>query len=46
VPNVIAAILVARRLGPGSTVVTLMADSGLKHVNADVYRARDRGGPA
>lgn len=36
--NVIAAIGVAQRLGPGSTVVTLMADSGLKYLNTDVYR--------
>jgi cysteine synthase A len=40
--NVIAAIQVAERLGPGSQVVTLMADSGLKYLNTDVYR---RGGP-
>jgi cysteine synthase A len=36
--NVVAAIRVARRLGPGHTVVTLMADSGLKYLNTDVYR--------
>jgi cysteine synthase A len=36
--NVIAAIQVAERLGPGATVVTLMADSGLKYVSTDVYR--------
>ncbi len=38
--NVVAAIQVARRLGPGSRVVTLMADSGLKYLNTDVYRSR------
>jgi cysteine synthase A len=37
--NVIAALRVARRLGPGRTVVTLMGDSGLKYLNTDVYRA-------
>jgi cysteine synthase A len=37
--NVVAAILVAQRLGPGAKVVTLMADSGLKYLNTDVYRA-------
>ena len=37
--NVVAAIRVAERLGPGATVVTLMADSGLKYLNTDVYRA-------
>ncbi|HXT50462.1 MAG TPA: cysteine synthase family protein [Thermoanaerobaculia bacterium] len=41
--NVVAAIEVARRLGTGSKVVTLMADSGLKYLNTDVYR---RGGLA
>jgi cysteine synthase len=38
--NVVAAIRVAERLGPGATVVTLMVDSGLKYVNTDVYRKR------
>jgi cysteine synthase A len=37
--NVVAAIQVARRLGPGATVVTLMVDSGLKYLNTDVYRS-------
>ena len=36
--NVIAAIRTAERLGPGRTVVTLMADSGLKYLHTDVYR--------
>jgi cysteine synthase len=36
--NVVAAIHVAERLGPGARVVTLMADSGLKYLNTDVYR--------
>ena len=36
--NVIAAIQLAQQLGPGSTVVTLMADSGLKYLGTDVYR--------
>ncbi len=34
--NVVAATQVAERLGPGATVVTLMADSGLKYLNSDV----------
>ncbi len=38
--NVIAAIRVGERLGPDAKVVTLMADSGLKYVNTDVYRSR------
>ena len=36
--NVLAAIRVAERLGPGKKVVTLMADSGLKYLSTDVYR--------
>lgn len=36
--NVVAAIRVAERLGPEACVVTLMADSGLKYLNTDVYR--------
>ncbi len=38
--NVVAAIQVAQRLGPGATVVTLMCDSGLKYLTTDVYRKR------
>jgi cysteine synthase len=37
--NVVAAIRVAQRLGPGRQVVTLLADSGLKYLSTDVYRA-------
>ena len=36
--NVLAAIQVAKRLGTGAKVVTLMVDSGLKYLNTDVYR--------
>jgi cysteine synthase A len=36
--NVIAALQIAERLGPGAKVVTLMADSGLKYLSTDVYR--------
>lgn len=36
--NVIAALRIAERLGPGAKVVTLMADSGLKYLSTDVYR--------
>jgi cysteine synthase A len=38
--NVIAAIQIAKRLGPGAKVVTLMVDSGLKYLNTDVYRKK------
>jgi cysteine synthase A len=37
--NVIAALRVAQRLGPDATVVTIMIDSGLRYLSADVYRA-------
>jgi cysteine synthase A len=39
--NVVAAIRVAERLGPGARVVTLMVDSGLKYLSTDVYRRVD-----
>lgn len=39
--NVIAALRIAARLGPGRTVVTLLVDSGLKYLNTDVYRRED-----
>jgi cysteine synthase A len=35
--NVVAAIQVAKRLGPKAKVVTLMVDSGLKYLSTDVY---------
>lgn len=37
--NVIAAIQIGSRLGPGARVVTLMVDSGLKYLSTDVYRS-------
>jgi len=37
--NVLAAIQVARRLGPGRTVATLACDSGLKYLSTDLYSA-------
>jgi cysteine synthase A len=36
--NVVAATRVAEELGEDATVVTLMADSGLKYLSTDVYR--------
>ena len=42
--NVIAAIEIGQRLGPGAKVVTLMADSGLKYLNTDVYREKKTAG--
>jgi len=37
--NVVAALQVAKRLGPGKTVVTLLCDSGLKYLSTDLYVA-------
>lgn len=36
--NVVAALKVAEKLGPGATIVTLMVDSGLKYISTDVYQ--------
>ncbi len=36
--NVAAALQVARRLGPGATVATIIVDSGLRYLSSDVYR--------
>ncbi|MDE2022791.1 MAG: cysteine synthase family protein [Gammaproteobacteria bacterium] len=36
--NVIAALKLARKLGPDATVVTLIIDSGLRYLSTDVYR--------
>lgn len=36
--NVVAAIRVAKRLGPKATVVTIAVDSGLRYLSTDVYR--------
>ena len=40
--NVLAAIQVAQRLGPGRTVVTLMCDSGLKYLSTDVWTRAEK----
>ncbi len=36
--NVVAAIQVAKRLGPHARIVTLTVDSGLKYVSTDVHK--------
>lgn len=38
--NVVAALRIAKRLGAGRTVVTLLCDSGLKYVSTDLYEGR------
>jgi len=38
--NIVAALRIAERLGPGAQVVTLMVDSGLKYLHTDVYRTK------
>lgn len=37
--NVVAALRLAERLGPGATVVTIICDSGLRYLSTDVFRA-------
>jgi cysteine synthase A len=36
--NVIAALRVAKKLGPDATVATIMVDSGLRYMSTDLYR--------
>ena len=36
--NVVAALRLAGRLGPGASVATIIADSGLRYLSTDVYR--------
>jgi cysteine synthase len=36
--NVVAALKVAKRLGPQATVVTIMVDSGLRYLSTDLFR--------
>jgi cysteine synthase A len=36
--NVVAALRVAERLGPGATVATIVCDSGLRYLSTDVFR--------
>ena len=35
--NVVAAVRIATRLGPGSTVATIVVDSGLRYLSTDVF---------
>ncbi len=35
--NVVAALRVAKRLGPDATVVTILCDSGLRYLSTDLY---------
>jgi cysteine synthase A len=39
--NVVAALRAARRLGPGSTVVTIIVDSGFRYLSTELYRSPD-----
>ena len=36
--NVVAALRLAKRLGPSATIVTLMIDTGIKYLSTEVYR--------
>ena len=37
--NVVAALRVARQLGAGATVVTIVCDSGLRYLSTDLFPA-------
>jgi cysteine synthase A len=39
--NVLGAIQVGLRLGPGASVATILVDSGLKYLSTEVYRRRE-----
>lgn len=39
--NVVAAIRMGARLGPGASIATLLVDTGLKYLSTEVYRRRD-----
>ena len=41
--NVVAALRVAQRLGKGTTVVTIIVDSGLRYLSTDVHRGDNDG---
>ena len=36
--NVWAALQLARKIGPGKKIVTIVCDSGLKYLNGDLYK--------
>ncbi|WP_332248826.1 pyridoxal-phosphate dependent enzyme [Arthrobacter sp. FB24] len=36
--NVVAALHTAERMGPGSTIVTILCDSGLRYLSTELYR--------
>ena len=37
--NVVAALRIARRLGPSTTVATIIVDSGMRYLSTDLYRS-------
>jgi cysteine synthase len=37
--NVVAALRLAKQIGPGSTVATIIVDSGLRYVSTDIFRS-------
>jgi cysteine synthase len=42
--NVVAAIRIAERLGPGATVATIIVDSGLRYLSTDVFSGKPEAG--
>jgi cysteine synthase A len=41
--NLLVALRLAQRLGPGGTVVTVAVDSGMKYLSTALYRATGNG---
>jgi len=41
--NVVVALRLAQRLGPGATVATIIVDSGVRYLSTDVYGSRGQG---
>ncbi len=44
--NIVAALRVAEQLGPESTIVTVMCDTGMKYLSTALYRAHTSSRPA
>ena len=37
--NIVTALKIAKRLGPGKTVATLIVDSGLRYISTPLYQS-------
>ena len=43
--NVVAALRLAEQLGPDTTIVTVMCDTGMKYLSSPLYQAHTSSGP-